>query len=233
MHIYSLAHRSMASSLRTFQMEASLTVFESPCQSLSSSRSSFSYSLVCGDFFHSPPHDVMSPQQKKIQKNHPHLNHCTVFEISDRTVRNLLNRNNAHVAVNSDDSISDSSAEPPVHRHEFLAVSLGRCFLVLCCCSVAWIFPNFSLIVSLIGALSNSALAFVLPTLFYVQLVVQPKCQSTSLSPLLHQSDRSLRWLPTAVISHTRLLAFPMIIIVIGIIASIAGLYFTIHEIVD
>jgi len=81
---------------------------------------------------------------------------------------------------------------------------------------LAIIFPDFGLIVSLIGSLSNSGIAFILPMLFYLKLVVWPQHFLTSTGH--HRFGHIIQpWL------------LPLTVLCAGVIASIAGLTVTIQ----
>jgi hypothetical protein len=64
--------------------------------------------------------------------------------------------------------------------------------------------------VSLSGALANSALAFVLPASFYIKIIK-----------------------PAPGVSRARFLAFPVVVMVVGTLASIIGLVSAIREIIQ
>jgi solute carrier family 36 (proton-coupled amino acid transporter) len=89
----------------------------------------------------------------------------------------------------------------------YIVGSLMRIGFVVFTCVLAAVFTNFGLIVSLVGALSNSAISFILPMLFYLRICV-PK----------HASLKRR--------------IIPYILIVFGVVSSIVGLYFTIRDMI-
>jgi len=92
-----------------------------------------------------------------------------------------------------------------------------RTVLVAITVIIGIVFINFGLIVSLVGSLSNALLAFILPAAFYLRLC-QPKWRADEVRP---------KW----ALAKFRLL--PLMVTVIGSLASIVGIYFAIKEIVS
>jgi hypothetical protein len=143
--------------------------------------------------------------------------------------------------------------------------------LLLCTIAItlglASAFANFGLVVSLLGSLSNSALLFGLPTLFYLKLCRPPAAAAATAVPsaahssppaspdaassglatasdgphsLLASDDASSaapEWLPRHVpltldTLPWRFAWLPILVIVVGVLASIIGVYFVIQEMV-
>lgn len=88
-----------------------------------------------------------------------------------------------------------------------------RCVIVLLTVILAMVFPDFGIIVSLIGCLSNSGIAFILPMLFYCKLVI-------------YDNER------TRIVDVIQAWIVPVCIVCIGIAASVSGLVVTIQSIV-
>jgi hypothetical protein len=116
-------------------------------------------------------------------------------------------------------SVNVASARPLNLRREF-ALVLSRIGLVAFTAVISIVFPNFGLIVALVGSFSNSAIAFILPQIFYIQLVLKPEAARTGTNNAPDVWSRYSAFL------------LPYLIIVLGICASIIGVYTTIHAMV-
>jgi len=90
--------------------------------------------------------------------------------------------------------------------------SLLRVALVAVTVLVTFAFSDFGLLISLIGCLSNAMLAFILPSLFYMRI-----CR------------------PRVVLGKTwwKHVAMPSFVVVVGSLASVVGVYFTLNEAAD
>jgi amino acid permease len=85
-------------------------------------------------------------------------------------------------------------------------------------------FKNFGDIVSLVGSFSNSAIAFILPMLFFIKLVLKhPERSERSWA-----NHASTKW-----ITRNKEAILPYTIIVLGVIASIIGVTTTIQGMID
>jgi proton-coupled amino acid transporter len=103
--------------------------------------------------------------------------------------------------------ILSASATPAARSRFLLFTSLARVGLVLVTAVISGIFANFGVIVSLVGAVSVSALAYIMPMLVHLKLCIPPG-------------------------GHTwRTSAPQIVIIVVGVLASISNLYFAIRDI--
>jgi len=104
------------------------------------------------------------------------------------------------------------------------ALILTRVLLVAFTAGVSWAFKNFGDIVSLVGSFSNSAIAFILPMLFFIRLVLQhPERDDASWA-----AHHSPSWWTR---NKSRML--PVTIIVLGVAASIIGVTTTIQGMID
>lgn len=134
---------------------------------------------------------------------------------------------NSDDSVTSSSSSSSTSAVPliPLRYRELCLIST-RILLVGFTALISIVFPNFGLIVSLVGSFSNSAIAFILPQLFYLKLVV------FSCSEIDHRrvycSIHGSTWL-----NRNRCLILPLTIIILGIMASCVGVYTTIEVMIN
>jgi solute carrier family 36 (proton-coupled amino acid transporter) len=106
------------------------------------------------------------------------------------------------------DGVNMDDPHLKLSRRFYTASAVMRIGFVAFTCIVAAIFSNFGLIVSLVGALSNSAISFTLPMLFYLRICLP------SDAPL---SKRAL----------------PYFLIGFGLLASVLGLVFTIKDMVN
>ena len=115
--------------------------------------------------------------------------------------------------------VAFKTSRPINYKREFALIS-SRIGLVAFTAIISIVFPNFGLIVSLVGSFSNSAIAFILPQIFYIKLVVMPEANRTG-------TDTSTNfWV------RYKSFMLPYIIIVLGVCASIIGVYTTIHAMV-
>lgn len=106
---------------------------------------------------------------------------------------------------------------------EFTLVS-SRILLVAFTAGISIAFPNFGLIVSLVGSFSNSAIAFILPMLFYIKLVLNvPERDAQALA-----ASRSGQWW-----TRNKSFVLPWTVIVLGVCASIIGVTTTIQDMVS
>jgi len=141
---------------------------------------------------------------------------------------------------------SELTGRPRIIR--VIVHSISRVFIVAFTAVIAVIFPNFGLIVSLVGALSNSAIAFILPMLFYLKLIVLPEFRRKqsevgSLALSIRDEWSGDRHVANASFSPSkyentnwntiRPWMLPLTVIVVGIMASILGLYVTIKSAVS
>jgi len=118
---------------------------------------------------------------------------------------------------------AQSSGRKSLHLKREVAFICSRIVLVAFTALVSIIFPNFGLIVSLVGSFSNSAIAFILPQMFYLKLVLYRTERSTD-ATLAAQSQR---WW-----TRNKRFILPYTIIVLGVCASIVGIYSTIRDMV-
>jgi len=108
-------------------------------------------------------------------------------------------------------------------QREFALIAT-RVLLVAFTAAISIAFPNFGLIVSLVGSFSNSAIAFILPQLFYLRLVqMHPERSAASWA----DAQSGSKW------RKYKGFVLPSVIIVLGVCASIIGVYTTIHEMVE
>ena len=108
-------------------------------------------------------------------------------------------------------------------QREFALIAT-RVLLVAFTAGISIAFPNFGLIVSLVGSFSNSAIAFILPQLFYLRLVqMHPERSAASWA----DAQSGSKW------RKYKGFVLPSVIIVLGVCASIIGVYTTIHEMVE
>lgn len=78
---------------------------------------------------------------------------------------------NGAAAPQQEKEISDDELVPQHLRGIRTFVQyFHRTGYVVLCCGVAWVFPQFHLIVALFGSLSNALLAYILPALFYLKI---------------------------------------------------------------
>lgn len=126
----------------------------------------------------------------------------------------------AETVVPSDaDAIQECpSAAPKVDIRREVALVSTRVALVAFTAGISMAFPNFGLIVSLVGSFSNSAIAFILPQMFYIKLVLMPE--------LLSRPDSDSKW------TRRRPFVIPVFIIVLGIAASVIGVYTTVDSMI-
>lgn len=113
-------------------------------------------------------------------------------------------------------SSRDSALPTPLNRKMILVQSLMRIFCVCLTGIVAITVSNFGLLVSLTGSLANSMIAFILPTLFYLRII-------------------QFRYHPHPFESWQSIKGFilPTIVVVLGICASIVGVYSALDEYVE
>lgn len=111
----------------------------------------------------------------------------------------------------SDTPLTDALAETRSQYLKRVALqTMMRIALVGFTAFVAFIFKDFGLIISLVGALSNSLMAFILPSLFYMK-ILRPR------DPV------QARWF----------LIKPVLVVVIGSAASVVGLITAINDIIN
>jgi proton-coupled amino acid transporter len=141
-----------------------------------------------------------------------------VLEITDTVINNLacfqLNDSSSSLAERNSLQSVDSSAAPSLSWLGYSVQCLARVSCVVLVCVIAIVFKNFGLVVSLVGSLANSMIAFILPQLFFIQIALLPK----------YHSEHVRNWKP---------FVLPITVVLMGITASIIGVYFSIKAAVS
>jgi amino acid permease len=122
--------------------------------------------------------------------------------------------------ASSDGSAANKAHSRPTTVKRELTLIGSRIGLVIFTAGVSIAFPNFGLIVSLVGSFSNSAIAFILPQIFYIKLVLAADAQKSG-------TDSSPYWF-----TRWRAYLLPLTIVVLGCCASAIGVYTTIRDMV-
>ena len=142
-----------------------------------------------------------------------------------RTIQEAMDAETGITGPTSDVQLRTKKRSSNKRKRAMLIVaqSLARCVAVMLTCILAVALPNFGVVVDLVGSLSNSTIAFILPAAFYVKLVVIPAYWSQRTYPYVHEFR----------LSHIKPFILPVIVMCMGAFASIIGVTVAIGEIIN